>query len=1016
MTVATFIEANAGTGKTYELTNHILARVEAGLPLDRICAVTFTEKAANEMVDRMRQKIHERVAAGALPPRVLDQSNHCFIGTIHSFCTQILKRYGSKLHLSPLFAVDADEFQFLELFASRWDQFLSRILRQEIEPYGHLIRIFGFRVLELLAKKLAQRRYEFAGAGNDIRWMQPLLQNNDLWDIGPNRKWDQALLTALEDPANNRAILTAMLSARVAVTDASWKRAIKDFVYCRHEEMHTAIKRLRQDFVDPLLAEYRSLGFLRYDDLILDVRNLLRDHLQVRRRLKHRYELVLVDEMQDTDPVQYELFLYMCESLQQESAFTLQDLASGKARLRLEPGKLFVVGDPKQSIYGFRSADADAYERIKEILQKETVEVLPLTDNYRSCDNIVKFSNALAQKLFPDRGVKDSVTKRTGFCPGKPIHQCVHLVNLDAPDADAQHLRVLAEANWLAQKIRAIAAASSKDKPYRGIGILLRKLTSGHLYIDALSAHEIPVVIEGEKFFFQSQEVIDFLNLLKCVVDDMDPIALAGVLRSPLFGLNDLELALFFQQYRRDFNVAASLELVLQQSPESRKTALLHFLQGIADLRKDLIQQTPGRFVDEVLRRLPVLAIAGNAYGSYRSEIAPLNILKIHRQALEADQDPVMSPYRFVKTLEQFSRQAKELGQEVVADEGVDAVRMMSIHRSKGLDFPIVFVPMTDYGVSSHEGAVDVRHDWRTNLSGIKIKPYTEANYLQLVYGEAGAAQAMDEEDRVLYVAATRARHELYFSLVEKGLKKDHRGLQNMNLLRDLHPDVPVVSEPSSPWIEPDAAGDAPPGQDLAAVIQDWKKIETKHAEVSEPQMRAITTEAKAYLEKEHYYPTGSSQALLVGLICHGVLERIDFRASENFRELIDLETSKLSNDHPSGDLILACRESGEILQAFFQSQAARWLASVEILGREVPVVLFDSIGNKILSGTIDLLAHDGSTHYVIDYKTDRTVDKPALETYANQMRLYSQAFANTLPSPPSTRLCLLRQGTITEP
>src|SRR5262249_34895063 len=151
-------------------------------------------------------------------------------------------------------------------------------------------------------------------------------------------------------------------------------------------------------------------------------------------------------------------------------------------------------------------------------------------DNYRSCPNIVEFTNRFAAQLFENDLPKPSNAKSLNLCEGKPVQDCIRLVEIESDQYDAVHLRVLSEANWLADTIAQLGS-------YKDIAILLRKLTNAHLYIDALTTRGVPVVVEGEKFFYRSQEVIDFLNLLKYIVDPMDSIALAGMLRSPLFGL-----------------------------------------------------------------------------------------------------------------------------------------------------------------------------------------------------------------------------------------------------------------------------------------------------------------------------------------------------------------------------------------------------------------------------------------------------------------------------------------------
>ena len=1044
MTVATFIEANAGTGKTYELTSYILQKVVAGVPLKNICAVTFTEKAATEMVERLRTRMADLVAKGEMEARKLEEANQGFIGTIHAFCTQVLKRHGNRLGLTPLFEVDADESHFEELFDAHWDRFLSGVLRGERNPYPKLIEMFGIEKLAILARTLTSRRWNFQKPQEDsIEWLFDLIESPEAWNLNPNLKWESAFLNGLKNLDQHLTSLTFLMSPSQPqlIKNTEWRAAVRDALYFRNNEIYEAIHSLQRDFVRNLLQEYRSLGYLRFDDLIVDTRNLLRDHTDVRERLKKRYQAVLVDEMQDTDPVQYEIFLYLCEQDNVESDFRLHDLASGKFQLKLQPGKLFVAGDPKQSIYGFRGADPNAYQTIKSILGKELISVTQLTGNWRSCNNLVQFTNALAENLFPQEEPEPSQTIND-YCSGNPLSDCVHLIRIESEQDDALHLRILCEANWLAKSIAERAEQKPDGEKYRGTAILLRRLTSSHLYVDALTARGIPVVIEGEKFFFLSQEVIDFVNLLKWIVDDMDMIAMAATLRSPLFGLNDLELALFFTELNKTSDsrpsVAEALTIALQDSSSTRTQTLLRFLDAIKEIRQSMPELTPGKFLDEVLSRFPVLSLAAISYGSHRRELAPMNILRFHKQALEADLDPLVSPYSFVRKLERYSRDAKDLGQEVVADEGVDAVRILSIHRAKGLDFPITYIGLTDYGLIGYRDKLEIKHDWRTDTSALRLDYFTEANYLNTKYLDRSAfgkprkndnfeLELDEEERRVLYVAATRAKHEIYFTLAGTELKNSGKNI--MDFLELIHPDVQSITENGDPWLPNDIFRKSSSKLSLAPVLESWNQIEAARTKCALPQLSSITAEASKSDELKGVFTTPlraevieeqpesewefvSMHARIVGLLCHGVLEQIDFESPKTFRSLLEIEKAKLTDAHSIQALNDAEAEAESILEKFLKSQAAHWLSSLKIIGREIPVCVFDSSQNKVLTGTIDLLAKDASgQHFLIDYKTVDDLDDSSHGTYQRQMELYSKA----LTVPCVARLILLRSGNIVD-
>ncbi len=1030
MTTAIFYEANAGTGKTRTLTDYILEAVKSGMSLERICALTFTEKAANEMLDRLRSGVAELVSKGLLEPSQMQMAGKCFIGTIHAFCLQLVKRYAPELSLPPIFDIDPQEEKFQALFENRWDEFLSRFLASQAPADQAIIHSLGVTTLRLLAEQLVKTRYKFQLESDDLGWLADDLANSKKWGFRKGT-WGEFGSRLVKDFELHRSVLSAMV--QTGKFKAPYHGRIKDLLACKSIDLHRAVALLKERFTKPFLDEYHGSGYVLFDDLLIFTRRLLA-HRRIRSEMKDRYDLLLVDEMQDTDAVQYEIFLYLCEKKDQHQNYTLRQVYEGTGKFELEPGKLFVVGDPKQSIYGFRNADLSAYESVKTVLQNSGAEIRPLAHNYRSCDNLVEFSNTLAANLFPDLQPHDSEA-RSGFCPDTELDDCVHFVNISSPDKERLHLRILSEANWIARKIRQLV--DSGKASFKDFGVLLRKLVHSHLYVDALSAHDIPVIVEGEKFFYRSQEVIDFINLLKFIVDDKDDVALAGLLRSPLFGMTDRECAVFFNAYRQNGKMVPEALAAALDSGQGRPPhkSCGELMQEIFEIRKQIHLLSPAALIDLTLKKLPVLTIAGLAYGSYRSTLAPLNILRIHKYAVELEADPAYNLFHFVSMLSEFSREGKERGQEPLADEGLDAVRMMSIHNSKGLDFPIVFVPLTDYEIRNPGWAfTEIVHDWATGAAGLKVNGVTEANYLKLKYGASTliADQPLleDEEKRVLYVAATRAKREIYFCCLENG-----SGKNILELLHGLYPFLPVKEEASLSSLQQTSTAKDPAGYEpLQPVMDQWTKVQSASLMRAGVLVDSVTNEAEKLEPGEEELAQIAARAkrsggTLVGLLCHGALEKWDFGGLRSRRDagvtnadldqLLRIEKGKYSRNFSKNQIDRAAEASSEILQAFVTSDAARWLSSVEIVGREVPIVYFDRQSRKILSGKIDLLVKDGDKHLIVDYKTDRALTEPMRKRYAEQMRLYALALSESMagrdarPSKIDSRLLLVRTGEV---
>jgi ATP-dependent exoDNAse (exonuclease V) beta subunit len=442
-------------------------------------------------------------------------------------------------------------------------------------------------------------------------------------------------------------------------------------------------------------------------------------------------------------------------------------------------------------------------------------------------------------------------------------------------------------------------------------------------------------------------------------------------------------------------------------------------LQEIFEIRKQIHLLNPAKLIDLVIKKLPVLSIAGLSYGSYRSTLAPLNILRIHKYAAELEDDPSFHLFHFVSTLTEFSREGKERPQEPLADEGLDAVRMMSIHNSKGLDFPIVFVPLTDYEIRrSGYAFTEIVHDWASGMAGLKINGVTEANYLRLKYGPSAELPDQplleDEEKRVLYVAATRAKQEIYFCCLDNG-----SGKEILELLQNMFPLMPMTEVASESALQPVVA--VPPEYEpFEPILDQWKTIEAAGMLRSGVAIGSVTVEAEKLVPGEEELAVIAARAkrsggTLVGLLCHGVLERWDFsNQSDSIDHLLKVEAGKYSRNFSRNQIQRAADEASQILHQFVDSDAAKWLSAVEILGRELPIVYFDQSSKKILTGKIDLLVREGQDHYIVDYKTDREISDTMRQRYAEQMRMYALALSDSIPANSlSARLILIRTGQI---
>ena len=317
---------------------------------------------------------------------------------------------------------------------------------------------------------------------------------------------------------------------------------------------------LVRPFLDHVRHGFLTSGWIAFDGLLARAKTLLRDHPAVRARIKQAYRAILVDEFQDTDPVQYEIILYLGERAgSHQTAWHDVDL---------EPGKLFIVGDPKQSIYAFRRADIEAFERVVEKIRAGGGGVYSLVTNFRSDGAVLDVVNNVFDRLFQPAEHIQPANERLAARPQRKPEVSVSgaQLRLVTPGEDDEEFDVQtatraeaeALARWLKEELLAGTTVTDRDRregPLQPghIALIFRKLTQAQVYLDALRRYDIAYITDGEKHFYRRQEIIDVVNLLRVIDNPHDTIALVGILRSPLGGMTDRDLLALQQREGLDY-------------------------------------------------------------------------------------------------------------------------------------------------------------------------------------------------------------------------------------------------------------------------------------------------------------------------------------------------------------------------------------------------------------------------------------------------------------------------------
>ncbi len=738
------IVAGAGTGKTSLLVERILNLVLGGkAELGQVLAITFTEKAAGEMRERVARALDLAVAPGssataegrARAQAAIDMLDAAPISTIHSYCSDLLRRFADCAGLPPEFAVDAGLSQEL-LFDDLWPDFLAEELGAAAERaplWQRVLRVFGEEEIEEVARvlvaagaaadELAENGYraldlrEVFAARADALAATLQVARGEI-KVRANAKMPDfldSLVTLLhaflekgaeglralnpetlalpgfwESKGGYSAGTEKQLGERKAQIEGAADEAFKLVKVLResNEAELTALLETLRPFAASFRRRIRRDGVLSYEDLLLLARNLLRDHPEVRREEGERIRFILIDEFQDTDPLQYEIVFLL-------GARDRETRIDDPFAVVLEPSRLFIVGDPKQSIYRFRGADMAAFVRARDRVVEVGAEA-NLVTNFRSVPEVVAplnrlFADWIGPRSEDEREVEPLYEPIRAFRDPVTDAPRVELWSVVAPEGTGAEERRPAEAREIAREIRRLCDPAAgfhfNDRvcALRDIAILLRSLNDVTLYTRELREAGIDYVIDGGKAFTERPEVVEALSLLEALANPADPVAALAVLRSAFGGANDGELAAYARDGGRFYWPAALAEDLAAKHPViaaafARLSALDRATRYLPVDRRVQAVLTEGEFI-----------LAQCAFTDGGQRVA--NVRKLAERTATLARDRGLTLEEAIGHLrDEFTGNRTE-GESPLADEAVNAVRVLTIHKAKGLEYPVVFLP-----------------------------------------------------------------------------------------------------------------------------------------------------------------------------------------------------------------------------------------------------------------------------------------------------------------------------------
>jgi ATP-dependent helicase/nuclease subunit A len=805
-----FVEAGAGAGKTTALVGRILSLVDDGVPIDAIAAITFTEKAAAELRHRIRERLAE-APVSECRQAALDGLDHAPIGTLHAFARRLLFEFPVEAGLPPGFTV-LDELESQLALDERWEDLLDALLDDPgrvVAPglrAAELVQLLewgAFRVTRGLRRVVEdfQASWDLVEHRVDLTAPDRPVPRVDI--VGRARALGASWTPADDTQAGHVARVAALaadladageIGARLRTLDAlraetsratgrgsktKWRGREHDLDALRAE--HDALtglvdaelacwRRYRELVVGAICGRFvldgaearAAAGGLEFHDLLVLARRLLATHEGARHRLHERYQRLLLDEFQDTDPIQLEIAV----RLTADPAGQPPDDASGLVPL---PGRLFVVGDPKQSIYRFRRADIATYLAAADRIGADRAV---LSANFRSTDAVIAWANGVFGEMIRAEGlVQPAYGPLDAARPGRREHGTVHVLGVDEHDsdeADAEELRRREAASVAAAIATALRERWEVGDGERGlrpcrpgdIAVLLPARTSLPMLEPALAELEIPYRAENAAVVYLAPEIRDVLLALRAAADPTDELALVASLRSPLYGCSDVELL----AWRR----AGGRFRMFRAPPEGMiGHPVAAGIAHLAAIARDVGRVAPAELLDRVVveRRVLETALGGpDARDVWR------RVRFVVDQARAWTDAGGRGLRRYLRWAEYQAKEGRA-SDTILPERDHDAVRIMTIHAAKGLEFPITVVSGMTTEVRRPRGVsvVWLPGGWTLSEAGNEL--FEEFLPIDEQMSDA-------ERRRLLYVACTRAVDHLVVSVhrkprdPEKGLAK----------------------------------------------------------------------------------------------------------------------------------------------------------------------------------------------------------------------------------------------------
>ena len=990
------VEAGAGTGKTTSLVTRAVALLrEKKCDITHLAAITFTVKAAAQLRERLQAALEKNPEGVEHALRNLDRA---FIGTTHAFCARLLRERPIEAGLDPEFEeVDQVEAALLTSeFWQRWYHGHAAVGTPEIVRANdaglssELLRDTFIRLVEFhgdveIGSEECERP-DLRGAVDRIRTFVRTVEGDFPDGTAPYRDKFELMLRELQriershdlgDLLHQLKFLEAGAHASNKPTQKHWPdkkrakgyhedyvviaQATKDVLRRWREYVHC----IAMDVVRLALADYererRQTAKITFHDLLVYARNLLRDHPQVRRYFQRRFTHLLVDEFQDTDPLQAEILFYLTGEDAEETRWTA---------LTPRPGSLFIVGDPKQSVYRFRRADITTYLAVRDRIEQTGGRILQLSTNFRSSRAICEYVNASFPLLFDKASVDEKIqAPHVDLGAHRDGGSIDGVYLLEQQDGRAGEVAV-AEAECLARWIRGAVVSGmpivedGSERPVRWSDFLLvsRNKTRLHHYAEALEIARVPFEVTGAQRFGESRWLHAALPLLRAVVDPDNPVAVVAFLRGELCGAGDDEL----YEYVR----ARGRWSPFGERPEGTPQAIDDGLAILREAIRDASELPPAAAIARTFERVGIVA---RAAADAQPGTSAGNVLLA--LALAREESARGASYGVVvERLAEMLEQKLDVEEMDVDPSRENAVRLMNLHQVKGLEAPVVFlIDPSDAYAHKPDQHIDRNTDPSRGWFAIRWKKGRGTGDVALPRDWDAFAQREQrfedaEERRLLYVAATRAKNLLVIGVRRKGSELAGRWSP---LARNLTAALFASGEDRA---DPVPSPGATQSYREAIAAIETQRAAAGTASYSVAPITKIAHDHAMIVKAEEGLGKGTSW----GRVLHRLFEAMLREPSLDIRFYADSLLKDEERDAAEIEEVLAA------VNALRASPLWQRVINADEAYAEVPFALevparsvgIDFDGMTLLHGAIDLVFRERETWHIIDYKSDSTVNR----------------------------------------